>query len=93
MREKLIELIYKFVSMQILSVNKIGRKPKVTAEININALASFLIENGVVMPVRCENCIWCREDPNPDCYYCKLTGAGIWLEGFCNEGEPKESEE
>lgn len=49
MKEKLIELIYKFVSMQILSVNKIGRKPKVTAEMTVNALASFLIENGVLI--------------------------------------------
>ena len=50
MREKLIELIYKYISLRILSENnRIGRKPKVTAEMSINALASFLIENGVVI--------------------------------------------
>lgn len=93
MREKLIELIHtKLKCIDIPSCSECEDYGK-AAKCSIERLADYLIENGVVMPVRCENCIWRREDSNPDYHYCKLTGTDIWLDGFCSDGEPKESEE
>ena len=57
-------------------------------------IADYLIENGVVIPVRCEECAYSeRYAESRNLYECKVDKMIMRKYDFCNYGEPKESEE
>jgi hypothetical protein len=59
-------------------------------------IADHLIENGVVIPVRCGECKH-RDEDGDICYYHSSFGDDkicyTYPDGYCSYGKPKESEE
>lgn len=56
-------------------------------------IADYLIENGVVIPVRCPVCRYMRIKPFTLETFCSRTGETVYRDGYCIYSEPKESEE
>jgi hypothetical protein len=60
------------------------------------ALADHLIENGVVIPVRCRECKH-RDEDGDICYYHSSFGDDkicyTYPDGYCSYGKPREKDE
>ena len=56
-------------------------------------LADYLIENGVVIPVRCPICRDMRIKPFTLETFCSRTGETVYRDGYCIYGKPREKDE
>lgn len=93
MREKLIELLIQAI---LKCANRECKDCKYQGLLNCDSVlaADYLIENGVVIPVRCEEC---RKRKTEECGMNLKTAYYYhsWEddEDYCSNGKPKEREE
>ena len=80
MREKLIELLMDMPS---------GNSTYEEEERRMEAVADYLIANGVTIPVRCKDCIyWEKATANKKGFLiCTASGMEIMADDFCSCGE------
>ena len=87
MREKLIELLKE---TPIAEINGHIAEAKVCFVSHVfESFADHLIANGVTIPVRCKECVWCEKgkDYEPYCNHPTDGMHDVQMDDFCSYGE------
>ena len=88
MKEKLIELLKRFEHPVMLGDVEVMKWSIVLPEVLL-ALADYLIDNGVIIPVLCEDCDHLRHNDEGGTY-CAITWTDVDNDDFCSFGRRKD---